>query len=202
MKINRWIYFPVFTILFYVLQFSVSKNSLTADNLFYAIVMGAVTGFILLYWSDSKARKISVRNDEEIYKVKQKRTVTLLLNYEKAFKLCKESLFSLNRSKIKKEDSENGIITAKTPMNLTSWGQRITLNLKKLNENLTEVEISTCPIPRTALIDYGEGWKYTEDISRFLTAKDAEINQKVLADSLEILDDVYVKPFQKEKVER
>jgi hypothetical protein len=32
--------------------------------------------------------------------------------------------------------------------------------------------------------------------------RDAELNQRVLADSISIMEDVYVKPFQKEKVER
>lgn len=196
MKINRWIYLPLIFILAYVLPHLLFNDSISANYLLYNAIWGAIVGFGILLWSNAKARRISGRNDEEVYKARQKRNLTLLVNYDKAFEICKEAVNSLNRAKIKSEDLEKGIIKVKTGITWDSFGQIITLSLTKINENLTEVEISTRPIPRTALVDYGEGWKYSEEISKYLKEKDAEINKKVLVDSAEILEDVYVKPFQ------
>lgn len=196
MKINRWIHLPLFFILAYVLPHLLFYDSITANQLLYNVIWGAIAGFGILLWNDTKARRISGRNDEEVYKPRQKRNLTLLLNYDKAFEICKAAVNSLNRAKIKSEDLEEGIIKVKTGITWDSFGQIITLSLVKINENLTEVEISTRPIPRTVLVDYGEGWKYVEEISKFLKEKDAEINKRVLADSAEILENVYVKPFQ------
>lgn len=202
MKISRWIYVPLIFVFLYILQRILLNGSIAAGEILFAAVLGAVAGFVILFWSDSKSRAVSGRDDEEIYRVRQSRMITLLLNYEKAFELCKASINYLHRAKIKNEDFAQGTIKIKTGMNWNSFGQIITLKLNKINEHLTEVEISTRPIPRTALIDYGEGWKYAEEISKFLKEKDAEINKKVLVESAAILSDVYVKPFQKEKVER
>ena len=81
-----------------------------------------------------------------------------------------------------------------------TFGDIITIDLKKINENLTEVKIRTRPIPRTILSGTGHSWKYVEDICNYLKERDAEINKKVLVDSAALLDAVYVKPFQKEKI--
>ena len=126
----------------------------------------------------------------------------ILLSYEKAFELCREAIESINPSKIKIEDQENGVFEIRTRMNWESFGTIVRLNLIKIGENITEVRISTRPIPRTVLVDYGEGWKYSEHIVNYLKEKDAVINKKVLAQSVEVLDDVYVKPLQQEKVTR
>lgn len=85
-------------------------------------------------------------------------------------------------------------------MSWSSFGNRVEVTLKKINETLTEVNVSTRPIFRTTIVDYGVGWKIAEDICKYLKAKDTELNKKVLIESAAILEDVYVKPFQKGRV--
>jgi hypothetical protein len=63
MKIHRWIYFPLIFISLYSLQSLLLDGKLS----FYWILYGAVFSFVMLIWSDYRARKISGRNDEEIY---------------------------------------------------------------------------------------------------------------------------------------
>lgn len=200
MKISRYIYFPLIFILFYILQSLLMSGSITVNSTLLYAVLGAIVGFVTLFWGDAKARRLTGRNDEEIYKVRQKRAITVLLDYKKAFDLCKAAVNELNPAKIKNENLKSGIIEFRTRIRWYDFGDVITINLKKINENLTEVEISTRPIPRTVLVGDGRSWKHVEDICNYLKEKDAEINKKFLVDSVEILNEVYVKPFQKEKV--
>ena len=205
MKISRWIYFPLFFIGAYVSAYVllpfIFDRPVDANELLYYAILGAVLGFGSMLWNDAIARKVTGRNDKEIYIVRQRRNLTLLLNYQKAFECCREAVNELNPAKIKENNLESGIIKFRTRMKWHNFGDIITINLKKINENLTEVEIRTRPIPRTILSSTGESWKYVEDICNYLKERDAEINKKVLVDSAQILDDVYVKPFQKEKIE-
>lgn len=202
MKISRWIYFPLIFIAAYVLPHLIFSRELSATGLLIWTIAGAAAGFITLLWGDAKARKLTGKSGEEVYNVRQKRNLTLLLSYAKTFEVCRQAVGSINPAKIKEESLENGIIKFRTRLKWDSFGHIITINLKKLNETLTEVEITTQPIPRTVLAGGGYSWKYVEELSNFMKERDAEINRKVLVDSAEILDDVYVKPFQKEKVNR
>ena len=198
MKISRWIYFPLFMILSYVLPQLFFEAS--SGWLLYWLITGMIVGFGTLLYSDRKARQITGKtDDEEIYKIRQHRVVTVLLDYEKAFQLCREAAESLNPARIKIEDAASGVIQFRTRVNWNSWGHIITMNVKKLNQNLTEIEISTRPIPRTVIVGTGHSWKYVEELSDYLKEKDAAVNQKVLVESAQILEDVYVNPFRKEK---
>jgi hypothetical protein len=202
MKISRWIYLPLILIAAYILPRLLVDGKISATELLIWTIFGAVAGFITLFWGDVRARRLTGKDNEEVYKVRQERNLTLLLNYEKAFEVCMEAVRSLTPAKIKEESLENGIIKFRTPLKWDTFGHIITINLKKLNETLTEVEITTRPIPRTVLAGGGYSWKYAEDLSTYMKEKDAEINKKVLADSVGIMEDIYVKPFQKEKVEK
>lgn len=200
MRISRWIYFPLICIAAYLLPRLLFDRSIEANDLLFFTIIGAVVGFGIMLWNDSIARRVCGTDDKEIYKVRQKRNLTLLLNYEKAFECCQEAINYIEVTKIQKESLESGVIKIRTPMKWDTFGHIITLNLKKINENLTEVEIRTRPIPRTILSASGYSWKYVEDICDYLKERDAEINKKLLVESAQVLDDVYVKPFQKEKI--
>lgn len=201
MKISRWIYFPLYFIVAYVLMHFLFDKSISANWLLYYAISGALIGFGTMLWNDAIARRVCETNDEEIYKVRQKRNLTLLLSYEKAFECCMEAVNAINPTKIKEENLESGVIKIRTPLKWDTFGHIITINLKKINENLTEVKIRTRPIPRTIISASGYSWKYVEEICDYLKERDAEINKKLLVESAQILDDVYVKPFQKEKIQ-
>jgi hypothetical protein len=202
MKISRWIYFPLIFIAAYVLPRLLFDGKISATGLLIWTIAGFLAGFITLVWSHYKAKKVTGEDNEEIHAVRQKRNLTLLLNYEKAFEVCRAAVDSIHPAKIKEESPEKGVIKFRTPLKWDTFGHIITINLKKLNESLTEVEIRTRPIPRTVLVGSGHSWKYVEDLTTYMKEKDAEINKKVLADSVSMMEDVYVKPFQKEKVEK
>lgn len=164
------------------------------------LIYGTIFGFGMLLWSDYKARNLNDTDNPEIYKPRQNRVFTVLLDYEKAFEICLEAIESLNPARIKLANLNDGVIKFRTRMNWHTFGHDVTVNLKKLNNNLTEIEISTVPIPSTALISAGYSYQCVEDFCRIIKEKDAATNQKVLADSTEILEEVYVKPFLQEKI--
>ncbi len=199
MKISRWIYFPLIIILAYVLPHLLLNGSTLEITIW--LIYGTIFGFGMLWWSNYKARQVNETDNPEIYETRQHRTLTVLLNYEKTFKVCRQAVDSLDPAKIRIENPADGIIKFRTRMNWNSFGHNVTVNLKKINNSLTEIEILTVPIPRTALISSGYSYKCVEDFCRFVREKDAEINQKVLTESAEILAEVYVKPFQKDRVD-
>jgi hypothetical protein len=202
MKISKWIYFPLVFIAAYVLPRLLFDGKISATGLLLWTVFGFLAGFITLGWSHYKAKKLTGEDNEEIHAVRQKRNLTLLLNYDKAFEVCRAAADSINPAKIKEESLEKGVIKFRTRVKWETFGHIITINLKKLNETLTEVEITTRPIPRTLLVGGGHSWKYVEELIHFMKEKDAEINKRVLADSVSIMEDVYVKPFRKEKIKK
>ena len=200
MKRSIWIYFPLIIILSYVLpRFLFGGSSV---SILFWLIYGAAVGFGTLIWIKYKAKKITGTDTPEIYEPRQKRTITVLLGYKKAFEVCRQAVDSLNPARIKVENFYDGILKFRTHFHWYSFGHNVTVKLKKLNENLTEIEISTLPIPRTILIDSGYSWKVVEDFCSFVNVEDTAVNQKLLIESVTLLDDVYVKPFQKKKVER
>lgn len=205
MKINRWISLPLYfavtlSLLSAPLAYFLLGEVVTFEAILGFFALGAFSGFFVQLWSDLRARSLSGKNSEEIYEVSQKRAINLLLSYERSFEFCREALNSLNSAEIKREDLENGVIAARTGMSIYSFGQKIKLNLKKVNENLTEVEVLTRPAWEIVKVDYGESWKYAEDICNYLKEKNTVTNQNVLVESGDLLNEVYVRPFQKEKV--
>lgn len=202
MKINRWIFVPLFLALSMGVLFAFTDRENWLNGFLKGFILGAIEGFILQLWAEYRTRKITKNNQEEDFSVKQKRDIVLLLNFDTTFDLCKQAISDLKTAGIKVENQNEGFIKAKTRMNFHSFGTDIIFNLKSINENLTEVEILTHPSMRTTIVDYGESLRLVEKITQFLKEKDAEINKKVLVDSAEILDNIYVKPFQKEKIER
>jgi len=201
MKISKWIYIPLLFIAAYVLPRLFFEGKIDATGFLLWTVFGFLAGFITLAWSHYKAKKLTGEDNAEIHEIRQTRNITLLLNYEKAFQVCLEAVDSISPAKIKEESLKNGVIIFRTPLKWDTFGHIITINLKRINETLTEVDIVTRPIPRTVVVGSGHSWKYVEALSRFMKQRDAEINQRVLADSVGIMEDVYVKPFQKERAE-
>ena len=197
MKRSIWIYFPLIITLFYVLPGILLGDS--SSSILFWLIYGAAVGFGTLIWTKYRAKKVTGNDKPEIYEPRQKRIFTVLLGYKKAFEVCRQAVDSLNPAQIKVENFSDGVLKFRTPYNWQTFGHNVTVNLKKLNENLTEIEISTVPIPRTVLVSSGYSWKVVEDFCSFVNVEDTTVNQKLLIESVTLLDDVYIKPFQKKK---
>lgn len=202
MRISRWIYIPLFFGLCSGFFPAISNSGFNVKHFLIGFISGALTGLVLQTWSYFRTKRISETDEQSNFSVKQKRNLVVLLSFNEAFELCCESISFVKSAQITSKNPVNGNIEAKTRFNFYSFGTEMIFNLKSVSKSLTEVEILTQPILKTTLIDYGQSLKTIEKIAAFLKEKDAEINQKVLVESAAILDNVYVKPFQKEKVER
>lgn len=204
MKISRWIYFPlIYTILYIsllILLFSIFGLPFDSFLIWVWLIYGVLMGFLFLYISNRKAKKLSKNGDERVFDVRQNRNLILLLDYERAFNLCREAILALKKGKIKSEDFQEGEIKGVSRLKWDIPKQKIEIRLKKINDNLTEVELFVRPGWKTIMVSSGYSWRGAEDICSYLKEKDTELNKKVLVDSAQILDDVYVKPFQKEKI--
>jgi len=202
MKVSRYIFVPLVCAVIFSFIIYLSSSDIQVGSLLICAFFSWLMAIVLLLFSDYKVRQMSQGSNLNDYEPQQHRKFTMLLPLEKAFELCIESVNTLNGAKIKTESFQNGEIVIRTKSTWVTYGNRVVYKLNKISENLTEVNLSSFPVPITAQADYGRGWKIVEDLSQFLREKDAEINRKVLIESAAILDNVYVKPFQKEKVER
>ncbi|MEJ7862945.1 MAG: hypothetical protein WKF90_15045, partial [Pyrinomonadaceae bacterium] len=180
MKINRWIFVPLVFALFCGFYSVWINNELRLSNFLTGFIFGAIAGFIIQIWSNNRTKKYSHNEDEKNFSVKQKRNLLVLLTQDRTFDLCVESISHLESARVKSENRESGLIKAKTKMNFYSFGTEIFFNLRPVNKNLTEIEISTCPSLKTTIVDCGESLKTIEKITVFLKERDLEINKKVL----------------------
>ena len=182
------------------LMLVILQNGDWFNQFLFGFVLGVVEGLIIQLWSEIRTRKLTKSKNAEDYSVKQNRNLVVLANFETAFDLCRETVSDIG-AKIKSENLTDKTIKAKKGMNFHSFGTDIVFKLKPINENLTEIEIVTRPTVRTTIVDYGESYQAIEKITEILKDKDAALNRRILADSVTIMEDVYVKPFQQEKVE-
>ncbi|CAN5490957.1 hypothetical protein BH10ACI1_BH10ACI1_10400 [soil metagenome] len=205
MKISRWIWLPLncaisyaalMLILSWIFELPISSRMFIGW-----FIGGALIGGTIQLLGDLRIRKFSKNKAEKDFSVIQNRKIVLLVGSDVAFNLCKDSIADL-KLKFITENKEDGFIKAKIKMNFHSFGTEIEFKLNQITDNLNEVEIQTRPLLKTTLVDYGESLRIIEDIMQYLKAKDAEINKKILVDSAAILDNVYVNPFQKGKIER
>lgn len=204
LKISRWIYVPLGNSVFFATLNAICRLIIDLPFTFYTVLSwlfaGALMGFLFLYLAQRKGRSFSKNNDESTLDVEQNRTLVALLNYEKTFQVCREAILSLGEGTVKTEDFQKGEIHGLSRISRNSARQKSEIRLKKINENLIEIEVFVRPVRKGIVVASGFSWKTAEDICEFIKKQDAEINKKVLVASTAVLDDVYVKPFQKEKV--
>jgi hypothetical protein len=96
------------------------------------------------------------------------RNIELLLSFERVFDLCVESLRLIPKCKIEEENRFQGIINAHAGMTWKTWGDRISFRISKIDGSKTEVEVSSRPIVKTTLVDYGKNLENIERITTFL----------------------------------
>jgi len=100
--------------------------------------------------------------------VHQMQKVELRLPYDKVFNLCVESLRLINKCMIQKEDRFQGRIDAKVGMTWKSVGEIITFEIWRVDNNRTQVEISSRPALGTTFFDFGKNSGNVETIISFL----------------------------------
>lgn len=191
MKISRYIKFPLILGLLIILNYLFHSSEWTLNGVLLSLIYGAIIGIGLQIYSDYRTRKIKAGAEEKDFSVLQKNETVLLCDYEQAFALCRESVESLKRGKVRTADMESGLIEAKTGMSWNSFGTVIEFRLKVITQIATEIEIIARPLIKTTLIDYGESLEAIKTINNFFEKKNEELNYKMLEANSNIPVDIY-----------
>ncbi|MEB1808867.1 MAG: hypothetical protein LPK26_16525 [Bacillaceae bacterium] len=136
---------------------STSITSGLAFGIFMTVILGAMN-YLLVKRVGGKAES----------SVKQETEIELYLPYKDSFELCKNSLSSINGTKITHEDVEKGIIQAKTGVNIQTWGDKLEFHIQKVDEEVSKVWVQSRPIVPTTLIDYGKNLNNIKRITNHL----------------------------------
>ncbi len=144
------------------------------DGILNKVIFGSISGLlfglaassILMFLHISLGRKVVPEITDYDPAVHQKDQVKVPLPYNEAFSLCLESLKTIKKCEIEAEVLSEGKITARAGLNWKTWGDIISLKLKKINNDNTDVWISSRPYARTTLLDFGKNlqnvWKIKE----------------------------------------
>ena len=156
--------------LLYAIKHRSAKAGLTA-----AIVMGSAFGILMSAFGESLQRRAVRRRvsqlTESALSVRQCRSLVVPLSYEAAFALGRSSLEVLGRCTIQQEDLSGGIIRVKTGMRWKSFGERITVTVRSLSGESTEIALHSQPILSTVMIDFGQNFDNIAKMADFLTSR-------------------------------
>ena len=138
-------------------------------GLIAATFAGGVSSIVVGYLHKRSVRRMLYGEPEGAMEVRHVRHVELRLPYDQAFDLCLSSASAVKKSTIRTEDRSLGRIEAKAGMTRKSWGEVISFDLRRVDENRTRVEVSSKPALWTTLVDGGKNLENVERIAETLT---------------------------------
>ncbi len=131
---------------------------------------GGVFSILMGYLHKRSVRRMPYGEPEGAMEVRHVRHVELRLPYDQAFDLCLSSVRAVRKGKIRGKDRSLGRIEATAGMTWTSWGEVISFDLRRMDENRTRVEVTSRPVLRTTLVDLGKNLENVERIGGSLDA--------------------------------
>jgi len=189
MRLSRWITFPLLMGFLAAVPALIIRNDFWLVELLVRFGIGAGIGFGAQAWSDHRTRQragVAYINDE-IYSVRQTRSVTIFGDRRHVMDLCEQAVDDLGNARLKNVDRENGEIVAKTRMSLNSFGNLITFRVAEIGDNLAEVTIRTRPALSITAVDYGRGLEIAEKLTQFLKKNEPSVNTSLLRDGADML---------------
>jgi len=172
-------------------------DELTLGKILFKLSWGVLTGFVIVALNDRLARRRSGIDDEEIYKARQSRRVTVALDVSKALELCREAATSINGMKFRSVNQATQEVIARSSLKWDSFGNVITMSAVRLGEHLTEIQITTRPVLSTVIIGNGISWKEASEVEDYLREHDARIEPKHLEEGAEILNTATLRPINR-----
>ncbi len=144
-------------------------------GLMVGLFAGGLFSLAVGYLHRLSVRRMPYGEPEGAMDVHHVRHVELRLPYDQAFDLCISSLSAVRKGGIRREDRPLGRIDVKAGMTWKTWGDVISFDLRRIDENRTRVEVSSGPALRTTLVDYGKNLENVERIMGFLTRRAAGV---------------------------
>ena len=90
-----------------------------------------------------------------------------------------ESLSSIRKCKIRNREFSQGKIVAKVGLTWKSWEDVVSVDVSKMDDDRTQVEVSSRPALRTALVDNGKNLENVQKIAKFLNAHSGSSEQQL-----------------------
>ncbi|QOY35463.1 hypothetical protein AWH56_022705 [Anaerobacillus isosaccharinicus] len=145
---------------------------LMGSDLTESMIIGLIFGtFMVVTLGIANYITVKSRGGNASTSVVQESTVDLHLSMEEAFQYCKVATSTIKGTKVTFEDFNRGVIRAKTPLNISTWGDVIEFELHKVTEETTTVRVKSKPVLATTMIDYGKNLENINRITRFLERK-------------------------------
>jgi hypothetical protein len=143
----------------------------TTEVLFGIALLSGLISLAIVFSHISSVRRMPAGKFKGALGVYHIREVELKLPYDETFDLCLEAVL-IRSGHVQQQDQEKGRIEAKTIIK-QSWGELITFNIKRIDDKLTTVEVSSQPL-RRMLTDRGINLENVETIVAFLKLKDRQ----------------------------
>jgi hypothetical protein len=141
------------------------------EVLYFGTLTFAIFGLLAFVFSFIQVRlskRIQPEKPEEAQTVHHVREIELQLPYNDAFNMCRESLASIQYCAIKKKDLSQGKIVAEKVPSWRSMGEVITFDIKQVNARRTHIIVSSKPLLRTTIIDWGKNLENVQKITQYL----------------------------------
>ena len=143
-------------------------------GIFYGILMSLIVGSL----HTRSIKQMHLEKPEDAYQVHQGRNIELQVSYDRAFNFCIASLNLIKNNKIRKEIRSLGTIDARSGMTWRTWGETISFDIKKIDDNRTQVNVFSRPFYILTIADYGKNYENVEKIKSFLKEESKKIYNK------------------------
>lgn len=152
----------------------------------YGVISGIIFGLlmtVILFIIQRKSlKKLGQRNGN--VKVICTAVIEIKGTRHEIFEICKSSLSKIAKCKLEESDFQAGVLKAKAGMTWHTWGDLILFKLEEAQENCYKVLVTSRPIVRSTVIDYG---KNMDNINRIIELfKDMKGDIKVIQDGNKI----------------
>ena len=140
--------------------------------LFAGLVGGAIGGlFHLLQKYTVNKLPHKDRDKEWAYEPEQRRDFVFLGEQESVFREVVAAVSLVKGAKIKKADTDNGVLRAKTGINWKTFGDAIKIKVRPCDHTSVNVQIESKPWVWGTGVDYGKNFDNAETIAAHLMSK-------------------------------
>lgn len=146
-------------------QYGAFEEASSSFKLALVLTLILVTSHISLL----KRRKIPFEDFESALKVSDE--IVVSRNIEEIKSIISTDFISRFKKIFKKIKTNNNAYLIKTKMTIQSFGEQIDLRLEKLHQNETKIIISSKPVVKGTLIDYGKNKENIKKIEQYFLSE-------------------------------
>lgn len=138
----------------------------TFSGLIFGVGMSLVFGTIQILTVKKKRNPSNTS-----LSTKQVRNIHIDTPFTYAIDRCVGAIKEIKGFKIINVDKEAGVIAAKSRINWLTWGEEISIHVREKDSNSTNIRISSQPLVKTTLVDYGKNARNIEILEKKILYK-------------------------------